>query len=221
MPDVTVVIPVGPSEANKRWLKEAVESCLDQKYLGEILFIDDKANIRQDLLYDWTGDWELWNVWETPWQSGVAHAFNFGVGLAKNELVFMLGSDDYLAPDCLNQCIRAWEENQRQDAYYWVGVEYLDDRETKKQFVPCNAAMVTKGFWKWCGGFPPETASGAPDAALISMLWGSKKLICVNEHKPLYYYRSHNESDTAGRGPWQGVILQTRDILTAQFKQRK
>lgn len=224
MTNVTVVIPVGPNEANKRWLGDCIKSVYNQTQRpDEVLIIADGCKVDHEIP-PWI-NWSKWTnnfrVWETPWQSGVAHAFNFGIGLARNELVFMLGSDDYLAPDCLEQCVNVWEKNKRQDAYYWVGVEYLDEREDKKQFLPCNAAMVTKEFWKWCGGFPPETASGAPDAALISMLWNpkySKKLVGVNSNKPLYYVRTHPGSDTSKRGPWQGVILQTRDILTASFK---
>lgn len=212
MQRVTVAIPVGPSEGNKRWLNECLQSVVDQTYpVDEVLLIDDGANLE---------DMEGIRIWKTPWQSGVPHAFNFGVGLAKNELVFLLGSDDYLHLDCIKQCVKAWEDNRKLDAYYYVGVEYLDDRENKRQFNPCNAAMVTKGFWEWCGGFPPESASGACDAALISCLWGSNHLVCVNGSKPLYYYRSHGESDTSHRAAWQGVILETRDILTKEFKSR-
>ena len=211
---VTVVVPVGPSEANKRWLTECLSSVITQTYhVDEILLIDDGADL---------SEMDGFRIWKTPWRSGVAHAFNFGVGLAKNDLVFMLGSDDYLHKDCIHYCVKAWERNRKLDAYYWVGVEYLDDRKDKTQFLPCGAAMVTKGFWEWSGGFPPETSTGASDAALISCLWGtrdSKKLVPVNEVRPLYYYRPHPESDTGKRAAWQGVILQTRDILTAEFKE--
>lgn len=212
MPEVSVVVPVGPYPGNKKWLPEALDSCWTQSLQpSQVLLIDDGANLEPDI---WHAD-----IWKTPWRSGVAHAFNFGVALAKSDLVFMLGSDDYLHHRCLEQCVKAWERNDRKDAYYWVGVEYLDDREHKLQFAPCNAAMVTKGLWKWSGGFPPESSVGAPDAALISCLWGSDKLQCVHHTQPLYYYRSHPETDTSRRGPWQGVILQTRDILTSEFKE--
>ena len=38
------------------------------------------------------------------------------------------------------------------------------------QEAACNAAMVTQGLWRLTGGFPPETAVGAPDAALVSIM---------------------------------------------------
>lgn len=228
---VTVTIPVGPHEANRRWLVEAIESVRNQTYVvNEILVIDDVAylrkyfpgtyyNERDGTLFCWAGDLKGCHIYETPWRSGVAHSFNFGVGLARNELVFMLGSDDYLDPECIERCVKTWEKNNKEDAYYFVGVTYLDDREEKEQFQPCGAALVTQGFWDWCGGFPPESASGASDAALMSCLWGryTEKVVGVSEHKPLYFYRSHDESDTAKRASWQGVILETRNLVTNEF----
>lgn len=234
---ISVVIPVGPYEANKRWLPQAVESALLQSLKPvEILLIDDQASltpgdlglelhrevVNNEGFIAWRDESLPIKAWRTPWLSGVAHAFNFGVALAKSELVFMLGSDDYLDLRCLERCVRAWETNQKEDAYYWVGVHYLDEREEKDQFLPCGAAMVTKGFWKWSGGFPTQSASGASDAALISCLWGNypKKLVPVHLSTPLYSYRSHEGSDSSRASPWQGVILATRDILTSNFKPR-
>lgn len=161
-------------------------------------------------------------VWRSPWRLGVACAFNFGVALARGDLVFLLGSDDELEPDCLERCVREWEKGKGRDAYYWVSVLYTDGREYPVQDLPCNAAMVTKGLWRQTGGFPVETASGAPDAALISILMAHRPelLVPVARGRPLYRYRAHGETDTAGRGPWQGIILATRDLLTATWRER-
>lgn len=206
---ITVAIPVGPSPANQQWLPEAIESCKAQTHPpAEILLIDDMAGIeRCDC-----------RVWKAPWLLGVGAAFNMGVALAKTELVFMLGSDDTLDPKCLEQCAKTYEKNDRADAYYWTSLHYMDGED---QTLPCNAAMVTKGFWRKTGGFPPETGSGAPDAALISMLMTKMpgSLVGVSHGHPLYNYRRHQGTDTASRGPWQSVILSTRDILSATWQE--
>lgn len=212
-PRVTVAIPVGPLPYHQNYLDACLESVIEQTELpGEILIIDDMAGLPPT--FDGEHEGPI-RVWRAPWRLGVAAAFNMGVALARNELVFMLGADDKLMPACLERSIKAYNRNRGQDALYWVGVRYSDGRED--QFEPCNTAMVTKGLWRITGGFPPETGSGAPDAALISIMLGNgmaKLLHCVDGDEPLAWYRVHGNTDTAGRGPWQGVILSTRDLLT-------
>lgn len=214
-PGVTVAIPVGPEKHHQAFLEECLASVAEQIVQpDEVLIIDDMAGLPQRM--NCSQESYVFNVWRSPWHLGVAHAFNFGVALAENDLVFMLGADDKLLPECIERCLAAWEKNRRRDAYYGVGVQYSDERED--QFVLCNAAMVTKEFWRQTGGFPVEASSGAPDAALISVLLKNtsipRPMILVDKSHPLYWYRVHNNTDTAQRSPWQGVILETRDLLT-------
>ncbi len=223
MGSITVAIPVGPEKHHQAYLEECLASVAEQTVKpDEVLLIDDMAGLpwRMDCRQGSFPPQEDYvvNVWRSPWRLGVGQAFNFGVALAENDLVFMLGGDDKLLPRCLEECLAAYEKHHRTDRYYGVGVEYSDDRED--QYLLCNAAMVTKGFWKLTGGFPLESASGAPDAALISILSvnGLPSSVIVNETEPLYWYRVHDECDTAQRGPWQGVIIETRDLLTKLWK---
>jgi len=137
------------------------------------------------------------------------------VALATYPLVMMLGADDQLKPDCLELVARTYEANNQADGYYWMGVEYNDGRPD--QFLPCGAAAVTQGLWRVSGGFPPQTSTGAADAALISLLSVHLPAMLVGvavDHKPLYWYRVHGDSDTASLGTWQGVILSTRNLVT-------
>ncbi len=220
-PKVTVAIPVGPETHHQQWLDESIASVIKQTYrhVDEILLIDDMADLPQpDLLSDAV------RVWRSPWRLGVASAMNFGVALAKNELVFMLCSDDTLHPECIARCVDAYKkipEEDQERSYFFVGVKYLDDREENEQFVPCGAAMVTKSLWKLNGGFQPESSSGAPDAALISTMMVHREAgqyVGVGQGISLYNYRPHPNSDTAGRYEWQGVILSTRDLLTKDWR---
>src|SRR3972149_1200671 len=104
-PGVTVAIPVGPSEANVRWLDEAVASVREQTYDGpiQVLLVDDM----QGLPYT-----HGVTTWHAPWHLGVATAFNIGVAVAEYDLVFMLGSDDRLLPQCLARCVEAFEAHE-------------------------------------------------------------------------------------------------------------
>jgi len=233
---ITVAIPVGPRSTDQQWLEECLASVRAQtREADEILLIDDMAGLPLgDAFPLGDGSWKVdsgplagCRIWRTPWRVGVGDAFNFGVALAKSELVFMLGADDLLHPECLERCLDAYEKEEpdaRDLTYYFVGVQYLDGREDDKQFEPCNAAMVTKSLWRRCGGFAPESASGAPDAALLSVLIGHSgeagRIVGVGRGMLLYNCRPHYDSDTGSKGAhWQGIILPTRDYLTREWKQ--
>lgn len=175
----------------------------------EILIIDDMAGL----------PWQPGlTIWHAPWRLGLAAAFNCGISAANRDCVFLLGADDCLLPECLERCWAAYERAAGAAAYYAVGVQYSDGRED--QYAPCGAAMVSRELWLTTGGFPPESAVGAPDAAFISILLAHAELpdpILVDDRQPLYWYRVHEASDTARRGPWQGVILETRNLLTRDW----
>lgn len=211
---ITVAIPVGPERHHADYLEEALASVRAQTVPAEILLIDDMHGLPDRTI----GSWDC-GLWRAPWRLGVGSAFNMGVALARTELVFLLGADDTMEPQCLEQAVSTWEQNGRQPAYYYAGVRYMDTGES--QTVPCGEAMVTKKFWKMCGGFPIESAVGAPDAALISILMVhfGRHLIPIADGQPLVNYRRHANTDTATRPvSWQGPILATRDILTRTFK---
>lgn len=223
---VSVVVPVGPNAANKRWLDECIASVADQTWNKtshggiHLQLVDDMADmsvhmIPSDLAY---------SVWKSPWYLGVAHAFNIGVAVAPTEHVFMLGSDDWLEPDCIEACVQEIQARQGDPyGYYYVGVRYSDTGET--QDVACHAAMVSKSLWRRTGGFPIQSASGAPDAALLSIIIGNYPRAGrhwpVADGRPLYNYRRHAETDTASKAPWQGVILETRHLVTLEWQPRQ
>lgn len=210
---ITVVIPIGPSEHAQDYLREAVESIGTQTVRpAALLIVDDMACQEYRMILQGIPHWVVRNYW----RMGVAHSYNIGVGASTTECVLLMGADDTLDPGCIENCWHVYEKYERPDnIYFWLGVKYSDGRED--QFLPCNAAMVTKSLWRATGGFPPETASGASDAALISSMLVRPELfkfVGVNKSKPLYNYRVHDETDTAKRGRWQQVILETRDLLT-------
>lgn len=221
---ITVAIPVGPEPHHQTWLNECLDSVWNQTSLDvyqqvEILLIDDMADLDSDWAFRYAA-----KVWRSPWRLGVAAAMNFGIALASHNLVFMLGADDTLHPECLARCLDAYDkvpEEDRDQTYFFVGVKYLDGREEDEQFIPCGAAMVSKALWRQSGGFPLESSSGAPDAALISTMMVHEKagrIVGVGEGMTLYNYRPHPNSDSAGRQAWQGVILATRDLVTKTWK---
>lgn len=220
---ISVVIPVGPYPANKQWLDEAIESVRAQTYTpDELLLIDDGAGLPEVLpsMDDWL------RVVRMPWRTGISHAFNYGVAIAYHELVFLLGSDDTLEPTCLERCVQAWEVLNRKDAYYSVAVRYMDTGEM--QSAPCNAAMVTKGFWRLSGGFPIESSVGCGDSMLLSIclahglpVYEVGYVLGETEQKPLYNYRRHPGTWTARLADRQHIIHDVRDAVTRDWNREE
>lgn len=214
VPKVTILIPVGPNPAYKQWLPEALESAIGQTYPAhEILLIDDAADLHYLIedehlrLWDATmGGKYIYNIppylsekgpvlsiWKAPWRLGFSAAFNCGVGLAEYDLIVYLASDDKLGSEAVEDCVGAWEAAGRKDA--WYAMTYMVGTEVRS--IPINAAMITKGLWRYLGGFPPSAFAG-PDALLLSclMVHAPDRIIKVREGKPNYWIREHSEQET-------------------------
>lgn len=214
---ITVVIPVGPNKVYRKYLQEALDSLKMQSIPPkEVLLIDDMAGVRS-----WKLDFGNLpvKVHENIWLCGCAHSFNFGVALAKCELVLMLGSDDRLYPWAIEDCVKAYRKHQDPLGYYYCDVEYSDG---ETQGCACNCAMVTKTLWRHCGGFPIQSSVGANDSILISILLGQKglagHLIHVDSDKPPFWYRRHQDSVTGQSGDLQNAIFNVRDVLTRNWR---
>lgn len=214
MNSISVVIPVGPYPANTRWLDEAIESCRTQTYTpDQLLIIDDGAHLPS---HPWA------DIVRMPWRAGISHSFNYGVALAAHDLVFLLGSDDTLEPMCLERCLQAYDKLSQKDAYYSVAVRYMDTGEV--QSAPCNAALVTKQFWKLSGGFPIESSVGCGDSMLLSIclahhlpVYQVGYVLGEDPELPLYNYRRHEGTWTAGLAQRQEIIHLVRDAVTRDW----
>lgn len=220
---ITIVTPIGPYEANQRWFEQYFLSVRSQlKGNDEILLINDMASLKPEVVH--LLDTRV-KVWNSPWLLGPGCVHNIGVSLASNNLCLFVASDDWLAPDCLDTLRKYWNQHPNPLGYYSLTIRYYDEA-TKQlgeiQSLPCAAAMVHKDLWHHTGGFPPESSSGASDAAFLSIMLGAQgragTIYNVAEGTPLYYVRCHNDQDTNKRGPWQEVILKTRNILTRQWQ---
>ena len=209
---ISVVIPVGSNPVYRKWLPEAIHSVLVQDFQKPIeivlisdaahlshqefhdlmITVDSAAEVHGDVAYSTNRKVRFYETW---WNCGVADAFNFSVALAENELVFMLGSDDKLMPECLSECYKTWQKNGEKDAWYSVTVQY---ESGQLQAIPCNAAMISKSFWNWLGGFPPSAGVGACDAILLSILMKHHpdRIVRVKEGTPLCWLREHEFQDT-------------------------
>jgi glycosyltransferase involved in cell wall biosynthesis len=249
MEDISVVVPVGPNKVYLDWLPECLASVVLQNYQGniDIILIDDQANIgieqfksiikevsqlthivQEDTPEEeanfFSPEYDRYiRMWQTPWNCGVADAFNAGIGIADTELVFMLGSDDKLMPNCLDECVKTWEAHNQKDGWYNVPIQLQSGAIVT---VNNNAAMISRNLWKILGGFPPSAGVAACDALLLSimMVHMPDRIIQVESKEPLYWAREHEHQDTRhnmGYYAASGVVEVIRNMETLRWKPRE
>lgn len=232
---IDVIVPVGPYENDKRWLKECVYSLSIQTLLPAcIVFVDDQAHLDGDptmlgLVRDLRAANQRYKVIRNSWLLGCADSWNIGIAESPSPWCFMMGADDWLEPSCLAACADAYRRTSDDRGYYFVGVRYCKEDGTQTaetQTAPCNAAMVNKGFWKHLGGFPPAAGLGAPDGLIVSIMLGkgseAGNLRAVANGKPLYNARRHSGQDTHRQmSRFAGAVIDVRDVLTREWEPAK
>ena len=226
---ITVTIPVGPEPQHRQWLDDCLGSIGAQTRLpDEVLLIDDMAGLPAELGHTYPFPVR---IWRSPWLLGTTSAFNFGVALAEYDLVLMLGSDDLLAPACVESCLAQYNASGQQDAYYYLpfmygfrGVEGYKDADKPSTEIT-NNAMVTKGLWKKTGGFPLVAAMGPCDYIMGAVLKksGFPYILVASiptRRETLYWFRIHDKSQTRKRldecPGWPPDLV--RDLVEASWR---
>lgn len=210
---ISVIVPVGPQKAYLQYLDECLESVY-QNDPDEVILIDDMAHLdtQWPLLNDYLDRGIMY--YQNPWLCGCGMSWNFGVSYSKNELCFLMGSDDKFNTDyALEACVNSWETHNKLDAWYNVTC-ITQSGEIVTAFN--NAAAVTRGLWGLLGGFGPS-AFAAPDAWAISimMVHMPNRLIQVEEDSPHYWVREHDSQDTPRQfGRFFDAAHSIRDIAT-------
>jgi len=186
---ISIVVPIGPEPHQRAHVGECLESVYSQTQLpSEIVIVEsieaDYPNPRVEI--------EL-NMWIGPRVRTIAEAFNLGVWWAKNELVFLLGSDDKLMPRCLELCYVAYKFFGDPLGWYSVGVEYSNGFT---QNTPCLAAMVTRALWNKSGGlkrdFSPYPACEIEFISRMILAKGELGATYRVSDEVLYYHRIHS-----------------------------
>lgn len=206
---VSVIIPAYNCD---RYIRQAVDSVLNQTYLDwEILVIDDGStdNTRQRVAV--YGDFIRYFYQENQ---GVSAARNRGIQEAKGELIAFLDADDFFLADKLAEQVACFDahpdlgivnsgwQTVNEDGYKIFDVEMWNNCPTLdleawvvwKPILP--SAMMFKKKWLEIGGGFNQQLSAVEDIDLVLRMvlrgckaaWVSKVLVC---------YRLHNRSATA------------------------
>ena len=116
---VSIIIPCFNAE---KWIKEAIDSCLEQTHSRlEIIVIDDgSTDSSLEIIKGFQGK----IIWETGVNRGGNYARNRGFALSKGAYIQYLDSDDYLLPDKISQQLHFLEQLQADIVYGDVRYQY-------------------------------------------------------------------------------------------------
>ena len=120
---VSVIIPCYNAE---KWLREAIDSCLNQTYANlEIIVIDDGSS---DHSLEIIKSYEDKVIWESGPNRGGCYARNRGFELTKGEYIQYLDADDYLLPQKIERQVHFLEETGADVVYGdWRPQKHLPD----------------------------------------------------------------------------------------------
>lgn len=106
-PLVSVVIPVHNGE---KYIKESIDSCLDQTYKNiEIIVVDDKSEDRTLKILKGYG--EKITVIPVEKQNGLGNVINIGIRKSKGKYIARMDADDIMYPTRIEKQVQYLESN--------------------------------------------------------------------------------------------------------------
>lgn len=129
---VSILIPCYNAE---QWIKQAIESALNQTYSHkEIIVVDDGSTDNSLEIIKSFGDSI---IWETGENRGGNIARNRLLELSSSEWLQYLDADDYLLPDKIAKQVQFLAENPDTDIIYSPSIlEHHAQQEIKKEILP-------------------------------------------------------------------------------------
>lgn len=109
---VSIIVPCFNAE---KWIRDAIESSLQQSYpLIEVIVIDDGSTDKSlEIIKSYQGK----VIWETGPNRGGNYARNRGFSLSKGEYIQYLDADDYFAPNKIENQVKCLEETKADIVY--------------------------------------------------------------------------------------------------------
>ncbi|MFL6537482.1 MAG: glycosyltransferase [Chthoniobacterales bacterium] len=207
-PCISIITPVFNTPV--QWLREVVESVLEQAYGNwELILSDDRSTDRETLAYlaELRARDSRIIVDHAPQQGGISAASNRGLELACGDYVGFLDHDDLLEPDALFHHVALLQEHRDADLIYSdedkLTEDGLDAPIMKPDWSPdffdaanyiCHFTIIRIGLLREIGGFRSEF-DGAQDYDLFYRVIERDARI---HHIPrvLYHWR-RSEASTA------------------------
>ena len=109
-PLVSIIIPVHNGE---KYLKESIESCLNQDYSPlEIIVVDDKSEDNTlEILSEYQKKSNILKVISVEKQNGLGNVINIGVKNSNGKYIARMDADDIMCPDRIKKQAEYMEKN--------------------------------------------------------------------------------------------------------------
>jgi O-antigen biosynthesis protein len=229
-PLISILTPVFNTPVS--WLREAVESVLEQVYENwELLLIDDgstAADLLGALPAIGARDRRIRLV-SLESHQGISAALNRGLDLANGEWVTFLDHDDLLEPDALFQNVRLLQENPELDLIYSdedkLTDQGFDSPILKPDWSPdfflscnylCHMIFLRRDLVREVGGFQPQF-DGSQDYDLLLRVSERTNRI---HHIPrvLYHWRRSENSSASDVRQKPGQLEASWRAIEAHLK---
>lgn len=131
---ISVIIPVYGVE---KYIAKCIQSLLDQTFKNfEAIIVDDGSPDNSiAIAKSIVGDDTRFIFLEKE-NGGQASARNLGLDHATGDYIAFLDSDDYYSPNCLNECIKAFNLNPNIEIVMFGINSVSDDEQILKKFIP-------------------------------------------------------------------------------------
>jgi len=233
---VSVIIPCFNA---KRWLREAIDSCLQQTYPRiEIILVDDGST---DNSLEIIKSYEDKIIWETGPNRGGNHARNRGFALSRGEYIQFLDADDYISPEKIERQVLFLEETGADVVYGdWKYRQHLPDgtsflRDGKfsgrpedmlesllsdQWWVAPVALLFTRAVVESSGGWDESLRAAQDRDFFISVIINGAKVL----YQPGYYsfYRKHDKTtvSTSNKKRWlesHFLVMEKAEVKLAKL----
>lgn len=192
---VSVIIPV---YNQSQWLPDAVNSALNQTVPCEIIIVNDGSTDNTDEV----AKQFYVDKYIVKENGGLSSARNAGIKEATGEWILTLDSDDKIAPDFIEKCLKYKDEYD----IIGTGQQEFGDSDNKHLFktnptftdfiqnnqINC-CSLFRKEIWETIGGYDEEMRLGYEDWDFwLRATKAGYKVATIPEY--LFFYRKHGES---------------------------
>lgn len=211
------MITISISSYNQsEWLKEAIESAINQTIPCEVIVVDDGST---DNSLEITRQYPVKVISQV--NKGLSSARNTGIMNAKGEYFLPLDSDDILDPTTVEKILKKFKETnadivapsmkcfgKADETVILIPNPTLEDFKTGNRIPYCSA--IRTSLLKEIGGYSPRMTTGYEDYHLwFNLLNRGAKIVTIPE--PLFNYRTKEQS------MWHDA-LKNHEVLMAQIK---
>lgn len=203
-PKVSIVIPCYNDAA---YIEQAVLSALNQTYPNiEVIVVDDGSNTETKAVLNKLEPKITQLI--TQDNKGQSAARNEGIKVAKGDFIFVMDSDDFIAPSLCEEAVAVFTSDISLKIVSCQATLLYSDQKTEiyipkggdiSAFMYQNCALGTSMFkkedWQRINGYDETMRSGFEDWEFFIRLLKSGGTTFVIE-KPLYTYRKREASTT-------------------------